>query len=281
MKTRALVIFSLIALLVVLSCNNDEVDNTVVGSGNRITEVRSLDPFHSLELWTVGEVNLRQGAKQEVSVTISDNLMQYVSTRVSNGTLVIDVDGSNTYTNFDLTVDVWMTDLERLINYGAGTITGRNRFTVDTSSLLSRGAGNMTLEVEADLLTSGLEGAGQMTLRGTAQTHQVEMVGTSTLRAFDLITENTTISTGSIGNAEIHVTQTLIVTISGLGSVYYKGRPTITQYITGGGSLIDANDTLVQCGPHFDSMEESARIFIVDIPRSGSSLPSFSRQMQQ
>jgi hypothetical protein len=42
--------------------------------------------------------------------------------------------------------------------------------------------------------------------------------------------------------AEVHATQFLDVTISGLGSVYYKGHPTITENITGGGSLIDAND---------------------------------------
>lgn len=64
--------------------------------------------------------------------------------------------------------------------------------------------------------------------------------GAGNILAFDLISETTIISLSGTGKAEVYVDQLLDVTITGAGSVYYKGKPTIIQNITGSGSLIDA-----------------------------------------
>ena len=44
-----------------------------------------------------------------------------------------------------------------------------------------------------------------------------------------------------LGKYQVRVNNTLNVTITGVGSVYYKGDPAISSIITGLGKLADAN----------------------------------------
>lgn len=219
----------------------DSSSDTIIGSGNQVTQVRLLAPFYSVNLSTVGNVNLTHGSVQEVSITISDNLMEYVRTTVSSGTLIIDVEPGKKFSNFDLTVNLTMTNLEELSNSGAGSIESMNRFHVDSVKLNLSGAGNISLLLEAGQLNSTLTGAGNIVLSGEVDSHQIGHSGAGNLLAFSLVTETTTVNLSGAGKVEVFVNQLLNVTISGVGSVHYKGHPTIIQSITGSGSLIDAN----------------------------------------
>jgi len=244
MMRKSLGVICSIFVMLIMSCKDNPTVSSpevIVGSGNLVTEVRTLAPFHSVVLNTVGNANLRYGAAQAVSVTVNDNIMEYIRTTVSDGTLIIDVETGHRFTNFNLTVDIIMTDLEKLSNSSAGSINGKNKFPVDSVRLDLSGAGEIGLKLEVDQLNSSLSGAGNIVLSGNVASHQIAHSGAGNLLAFDLITETTTISLSGAGKEEVHVNQLLDVTISGAGSVYYKGHPTIIQNITGSGSLIDAN----------------------------------------
>jgi len=243
MKRSFAVTYSVLVLLII-SCKETPTVSTpelIVGSGRLVTEVRSLTHFHSVDLNTVGNVNVTYGAVQRVSVTVDDNILEYIRTTVSNGNLIIDVDPDKRLSNFNLTVDLTATDLEEFSNSSAGSINGKNKFTVDSVRLDLSGAGGMSLQLEANQLSSSVSGAGNIVLSGKVSTHQLEHSGAGNLLAFDLITETTIINLSGAGKAEVYANQLLDVTISGAGSVYYKGRPTINQNITGSGSLIDSN----------------------------------------
>jgi len=186
-------------------------------------------------------VNITFGPTQEVSVTVNDNILEYITTIVSNGTLTISVESGVQVSNLNLTVNLSMTDLEMLALSGAGTISGNNKFTADSVSLTSTGAGEIRLQLEVNQLSSSLTGTGEIFVSGKARQHQIQISGAGTIHAFDLLTETTTVNVTGVGNVEVNVSQLLDVNISGAGSVYYKGHPTITQNITGTGSIIDAN----------------------------------------
>ncbi len=243
MKRSLTVIFSLLILLI-LSCK-DKTPTTstkvIQGSGTLITELRLLGSFHSVDLTTAGTVNITFGPAQEMSVTVNDNILEYITTIVNNGKLTIGIESGVQVSNLDLTVNISMPDLERLSLSGAGTIIGNNKFIGDSVSLTSTGAGEIRLQLEVDQLGSSLTGAGEIFVSGKARQHQIQISGAGTIHAFDLLTETTTVNVTGVGNVEVNVSQLLDVNISGAGSVYYKGYPTITQNITGTGSIIDAN----------------------------------------
>ncbi len=231
------------SLLFLLSCKapTDSDSETIIGSETLVTQVRSHVPFHSVELFTVGTVNVRPGNEQRVAITVNDNILEFVRTMVSGGTLMINLDQGKRYSNLNLTVDLTMNDLEALSNSGAGSIIGTNPFAVDNVRLNLTGAGQITLQLDAAELDSTLSGAGNIVLNGAVGLHRIVHSAAGNILSFGLISETTNINLSGAGRAEVWVNQLLDVNISGAGSVYYKGRPTIVQNITGAGQLVDAN----------------------------------------
>lgn len=241
---RSLVVSCSVLVLLIISCKENATVSSpdiIIGSRSLVTEGRSLNNFYSVDLTTVGTVNITYGTVQEASVTVNENILEYITTIVSNGKLIIGVEPGKQFQNLNLTVNLTMTDLEELSNNSAGSINGKNKFRADSVRLVLNSAGNISLELESDQLNSSLSGAGNIVLSGEVSKHQVELSGAGNILAFDLTTETTVINLSGAGKAEVRNSQLLDVTISGAGSVYYKGNPTIIQNITGSGSLIDAN----------------------------------------
>ncbi len=229
-----------------MSCSDNATSpdtEVIVGSGNLIVRERSIAGFHSVDLNSPGKVNLFSGAEQRVVITVNDNLMDYITTEVSGGKLVIDTKPGVQISNLNLTVDLTMTDLEVLTINGAGLFTGKSKFIVDTASLIINGAGSFILDIEADSLNSTINGAGNLMLSGKAGSHKVDVLGVGPLKAFGLLTITTTVIIKGAGNAEVSASLVLNVTIEGAGSVYYKGNPTINSTISGSGKIVDSNDS--------------------------------------
>jgi hypothetical protein len=82
------------------------------------------------------------------------------------------------------------------------------------------------------------KGAAEVTLTGNVDRLLVDMTGASQLAADGLQTKTAEISTTGAGDAEVAVTDTLNVIITGAGKVTYSGNPpTIKKQITGAGSI--------------------------------------------
>jgi hypothetical protein len=81
-------------------------------------------------------------------------------------------------------------------------------------------------------------GAAQVKLDGSIDELLADMTGASELNASGLQTKTTEISTTGAADAEIAVSETLKVAITGAGKVSYSGNPkTIEKHITGAGSI--------------------------------------------
>lgn len=230
-------------LLCLWGCGNTSTSapENITGLKRLATEERFVASFNSVEFNPAGIVNLTFGTAQKVTVTVNENLMEYITTTVSGGVLAIGVAPGIQIKNLNLTFDLVMTDLERLVMNGAGNFFGKNLFQVDSTTLNLNGAGGIALQIAADELKSILMGAGTITLNGNVTTHSIEIPGAGRLRAYGLTTETTGVTLSGSGKAEVLATQLLSVSITGAGNVYYRGNPTISLDITGTGSLIDDN----------------------------------------
>lgn len=247
MKAKSFFIF-LSVLSLLASCHQIDVtdpcegtDDSIRGSGNLIAESRTLSHFNSVEMTTAGNVFITYGTDQAASVTVDDNLVEYIITSVRDEKLVIGIKPGVSLSNMNLTINLTMTDLEELITSSAGTIAGKNKFEADNVNLVLCSAGKIQIELEADKLWSILSSAGALYLSGSVVEHRAVVSSAGNLHAFGLITDTTRITLSSIGNAEVYATQLLDATISSLGSLYYKGHPTIYKIISSQGRVIDAN----------------------------------------
>lgn len=222
-------------------CVSPEDIESIHGSSVIISQNRILPDFHSVHINTAGEVSVLHGTEQSVDILADSSLMQYISTTVNNGILIIDIKKGVHLSHFDLKMNITMTDLEELATNSAGSISGKNKFKADVVCLKSSSAGDIRLELEADQLYSILSSAGDIRVNGSAKTHHAIVSSAGNLHAFDLFTETTYVTVSSAGNAAVNASQFLNAIISSIGSVFYKGSPAISLSISSKGQLIDAN----------------------------------------
>ena len=245
-RSDALVVTVMGVLLLGLmtACSDEDPvspNNSIMGSGNLTTEARTVAAFHSVDLSTVGTLNVSQGIAQEVSVTVDDNIQQHISTSVTGGVLDIFVPAGVQLSNFDLTVDVTMIDIKKLAMSGVGSLSSAMQIQIDTLDVELSGVGSATLDLSVADLHTTIGGVGSVSLTGSVTSHEFTVAGDGDLVAFGLATDTTLVAIGGVGTAELVANDLLDVIVSGQGTVSYKGRPAISVDISGTGQLIDAN----------------------------------------
>ena len=102
-----------------------------------------------------------------------------------------------------------------------------------------RGAVKLTAkQLSGPIFALESKGASEVSLDGSVDRLLVDMTGASQLAAAGLQAKTAEISTTGAGDAEVAVTDTLKVVITGAGKVTYSGNPpTIKKQITGAGSI--------------------------------------------
>ena len=102
-----------------------------------------------------------------------------------------------------------------------------------------RGAVKLTVtQLTGPIFALESKGAAEVTLDGSIDRLLVDMTGASQLAAEGLQAKTAEISTTGAGDADVTVSDTLKVVITGAGKVTYSGNPpTIKKQITGAGSI--------------------------------------------
>lgn len=247
-SVKYLLMVSILISLILPACivqdwsTEPENDNLKIkGSGNLISEEMDVPYFHSISMNTAGLVTVTQGTEQHIEVTVDDNIMEHLSIRVHTDELIIEVVRGVSLSEFELTIDVIMTDLKSLVTNSAGSIKGINTFEEDQINLMVNSAGNIILDLKAYQLNSMINSAGNLLLSGQVTHHNAMLSSAGNLSAFDLYTETTVIMINSAGNAQVTASKLLDVTINSVGCVYYKGDPVLIQRINSIGRVISAN----------------------------------------
>lgn len=245
MKTTKLLFAFLILLLLNTSCliidAVEDSNDRVRGTGYLITEQRTLPEFNSVEMNTAGKVYISYGAEQEVTVTVDQNIAEYITTSVHDGKLYIGTQRGVSLSNYKLIITLTMTDLEELVTNSSGDIIGQNKFEADVVSLVTNSSGDISLELAANQLYSRISSSGDIYLSGVVDRHDAMISSSGDLIAFNLVTDTAKIILSSSGDAQIFASRLLYATISSSGSLYYKGNPTIYPTLSSSGRLVNAN----------------------------------------
>ena len=114
----------------------------------------------------------------------------------------------------------------RLVGPASFTVDGVRGQTVD---LVVEGSGRLRATgIAADELELGLVGSGRLELAGTAEILRADFQGTGDVDAGQLVADNATLITTSMGTIALGARNTATVTANGLGTVTILGRPACT-----------------------------------------------------
>jgi hypothetical protein len=188
----------------------------VRGNGDMKTEERPVGAFSNVEASGAFEIQWENGSPA-LRVTTDENLLPYIGSDVSGDTL-----------HLRTREHVWPTHGIKVVISSPTRMGARLRGAV---KLTAKQLKDPTFALEST-------GASEISLEGKIDRLLADMTGASQLQADGLQSKTAEISTTGAGDAEVAVTDTLKVVITGAGKVVYTGNPaTIEKHITGAGSI--------------------------------------------
>lgn len=214
----------------------------VTPSGEVVTETREVGEFDKVALSGVGTLIIKPGATASLTVKADKNLMPYVTSETSGGTLEIRLDTRGRIYKLDasttLEYELTAPSITAIVNSGSGKVTG-GPFSGGSFSITDSGSGAVDLaDVSVLSLSSTVSGSGVVKIEsGVTGAQEVTVSGSGSFKAPGLESKVTSAKVSGSGSIEIWATEGLDSTVSGSGSVSYWGSPQVTKTVSGSGSV--------------------------------------------
>jgi hypothetical protein len=215
------------------------------GSGNIVTETRTVSGFSSISLDYPVQVFITQGANESLKVEADDDFLPGLQTRVRGNTLEIlyKVDnGKRINPTKPVKITIVVKDLND-VDFGSAGELSVDGLETDSLNISLSGAGNLKLnEITAKNLYVDMSGAGSMTASGAADTLRVNISGFGSFNGKELHSKKANVNLSGAGSATLWVDDNLDANLSGVGSVNYYGSPSVSKNVSGVGSVSRSGD---------------------------------------
>jgi len=217
-------LFALVVLVLASGCR--DFGRSEKGSGNVVSDTRSITGFNSIDVSGAIDVFIRQDSSTSVKVEADDNLLQYVEVYTDNSTLVIKTRRG-----------IWIRPTHKIKVYvsnpiytdfevsGASNIRSETEISSnETLRVGLSGASNAKLDFNAPRISVDLTGASNLTIRGKTRDFEAGASGASEIRCFELLTENTEVEASGASSAEVYASVKIAGSASGASHIRYKGN---------------------------------------------------------
>lgn len=210
----------------------------IEGSGKEATDKRQVTAFTRLEIAGSFNVTLVQDSSNSVTINADDNILGIIKTDISGDKLKISTDNKNICSSKEIAITIGVRNLKSIAASGAVEITSNGRLNVGDLDLDLSGATKINLDVAASNVETNGSGVSDITLKGQASSHAIEMSGNGNVHAFDFVVGNYSIETSGQSNYEINALSQLNIHSTGASDIKYKGNPTkVNKSKTGALSL--------------------------------------------
>ena len=206
-------------------------------------ESREISNVKRVVLHGYGELFIKQGDAETLIVETDNEYLDHVKTKVDDGTLYIDVLGawgkristffSRGYKSQRIKYNLTVKVLDGLSISGAARV----RVSVLKTEALSirlGGAADIAVDsLEADRLDVRMPGAGSIKIKGKITSQDIHVGGAGSYMAGELESQDAKVRITGVGKAVVRVSENLDISLTGLGSVDYYGKPRVTQSVSG------------------------------------------------
>jgi hypothetical protein len=189
------------------------------------------------------DVYVKQDSVFSVRVEAEENLLEYIIIETDGNTLHIhQKEGTSLNPTKSIKVYVSGPMFKHFEASGACDIYSENKLSSNESIGINlSGSCDVKLELKAPEVKAGLSGAGTVTLKGETKDLEIDGSGSTDIKCFEMLTENTHIVLSGAGDAEVYASVKLDVHVSGAADVKYKGNAAVNQDVSGAGSVKKAD----------------------------------------
>jgi hypothetical protein len=187
------------------------------GSGHLESEERSVESFSAIDMSIGADLIITIGSPQKLTVTIDDNLLDNIRTRVRGHTLEIESHGSFS-SKKNCVIEITVASLEEIDISGSGEITLKN--------------------LDAKEFTFDMSGSGSFEATGKVEQLFIELSGSGDIDTRDLIAQEVEVEISGSGSAVVYAAASLDGDITGSGNIRYVNEPEhVSTRVTGSGSV--------------------------------------------
>ncbi|MGH2642755.1 MAG: GIN domain-containing protein [Chitinophagaceae bacterium] len=216
MNLKRLYLILLFPILMV-ACNKDRI----TGSGDIISQNRDVSGFSGIVTNGSTPAFITIGTGFSVAVKGYQNLLPLFEINVSNRVLQAGFKNNVNVHNNNTQLYVTLPALNYIQTNGNGDMTITGAVTgMDQLKAVIAGSANITIE------------------NGNADNFEGNITGKGNISGLGFQCKNASLSITGNGNMEISVSDSLNVTISGMGNIYYQGNPVVITHISGKGQVI-------------------------------------------
>lgn len=214
------------------SCISSQSFMGIKGSGPSRDKDYQVSGFHAIEVSNGFDVDLVQGNSEGLTLTVQENLLEYITVTVDQGVLKVYSD-KNIMATQPMKAKITFKDIERVNVSGGGDIAGITPINVQKMDLGISGGGDVTTTLNTNELKCHISGGGDLKVNGNIQNYDLDLTG------------------GGDITSEINATTVITCRVSGGGDVKLisKGKTSDAKIdISGGGDLtMELNTDRLKC----------------------------------
>ena len=168
-----------------------------------------------------------------VTLMIQPNLIEYITVEEKDGVLTVWNTGNIIPSGKTPVLTVSSPSLKGISLWGAGRVNVHDTVTADSFTINIAGAGSGSVSLDVRRLSVRLSGAGDFSFAGTADTAEIRLSGAGSIDALPLQTRRADVTLSGAGTIRVSCSEYLRVSASGVGTVEYRGQPTLVDDSTG------------------------------------------------
>jgi phage shock protein PspC (stress-responsive transcriptional regulator) len=201
----------------------------------REESIGDLRDFDKIEISGRFDLRIVKGDNYSVDLTGSEEDKEQYTVSRSGETLIIDFNGKKDFdwdvkglSLEEMRIIITMPGIEKIEANGFGTIRF-DEFTSDDFEIDSRGPVKIRGDINAHNLVVKLTGKSQADLSGNVNNLNARVELASTLRAYDLQTQDAFVEVNGASSAKVNVTGTLEIDEGVASDIDYRGNPHVVK----------------------------------------------------
>lgn len=233
MRSRLSALLLVAGLLVVFSACR-----VASASGPMVSLDQKVEPFDAIEISHAFDVKVTRGDTCQVTVRVNESLKKHLQVEVRKGTLVVGMEHSFTFGDFEGEVDIVMPALTRVDLSGACDGEMAGEWTAETFSVNLSGASSWKGQIQTGRGRFELSGASSLELSGGADTLELDGSGASDFDLGHFPAGRLDVELSGASKARVEAREKLDADLSGASSLRYSGDPVLGTVETSGASSV-------------------------------------------
>lgn len=223
-----------------LTITSEPAENAAATDKKMVEAYMKVEPFETITIDLVLSVCFVQADKYCVEAQGTERLIKAIDIKVKDGQMTITSDKHYKINRGEkLTLTIYSPTLSRIVLNGVGNVRIPDKLETKFMEVVNNGVGNIRFyDLQCDELIVKSTGVGNIELAGRTEKIIITSDGVGSVEAYDMVSKVTNVQMDGVGSIHCYASERIDCTNDGVGSIFYKGNPTIEHVRkTGVGSI--------------------------------------------